>query len=51
MDSEFNVEYIELNLSNYDDEDVAQLNEWAIQAYKRIEELEQEVRDLIADNY
>ncbi len=31
------VPYIELNLSNYDAEDVAQLNEWAIWASYEIE--------------
>jgi len=33
-------EYIELNLNNYDHEDVCQLNSWAVWAYGRIEELE-----------
>lgn len=38
------VPYIELNLSNYDAEDVAQLNEWAIWAFGYIEELEMQIR-------
>ena len=32
------VEYIELNLSNYDADDVSQLNEWAIWAYGRLQQ-------------
>ena len=34
------VEYIELNMANYDEDDVAQLNAWAIWAFGRIGELE-----------
>lgn len=33
-------EYIELNMSNYDEDQVAQLNGWAIQAYGEIERLQ-----------
>lgn len=40
------VDYIELNMSNFDDEDVSQLNEWGIWADGRIEELEAEVSKL-----
>ncbi len=35
------VEYIELNMSNFDDDDVSQLNEWGIWAVGRIAELEE----------
>lgn len=38
------VEYIELNMNNYDEDDVAQLNNWAIWARDRIEELEENQR-------
>jgi len=38
-------EYIELNLSNYDHDDVCQLNSWAIWAFGRIEELERQLKD------
>ena len=38
--SEPPVEYIELNLSNFNDDDVSQLNEWGIWAAGRIETLE-----------
>jgi hypothetical protein len=37
------VEYIELNPSNYDSDDVSQLNEWAIWAHGYIEELEKQL--------
>lgn len=33
-------EYIELNMANYDEDQVAQLNGWAIQAYGEIERLQ-----------
>jgi hypothetical protein len=36
------VEYIQLNMNNYDEFDVAQINEWAIEAFGRIEALEAE---------
>ena len=31
------VDYIELNMCNYDDDDVAQLNEWAMWAFRHID--------------
>lgn len=31
--------YFELNLNNYDEDDVAALNSWAIQAYDELENL------------
>ncbi len=34
------VEYIELNMSNYSNSDVSQLNEWAIWASKRLDAME-----------
>lgn len=36
-------EYIELNMSNYSDEQVSQLNQWAIDAYGEIERLKHEL--------
>jgi hypothetical protein len=39
-------EYIELNMSNYDREDVAQLNDWAIEACEVIYELKSEIMSL-----
>ena len=39
------VSYIELNMQNYDEDDVSQLNEWAIWATDRIEELQNELRE------
>lgn len=38
------VDYIELNLSNYTSDDVAQLNEWGVWAHERIATLESEAR-------
>lgn len=35
-------EYIELNLNNYDEHDVAQLNSWAIEAVAAIEAIVRE---------
>jgi hypothetical protein len=32
-------EYIDLNMSNYTEDDVAQLNDWAIEAADRIDKL------------
>lgn len=46
-------EYIELNMSNYDDEDVSQLNQWGIWAVGRIEDLEtisEELKAAIVDS-
>ena len=37
------VSYIELNMGNYDEDDVAQLNEWGIWASDRIEDLEDQL--------
>ena len=39
-------EYIELNLSNYDHDDVCQLNSWAIWAFCHIEELERATKPI-----
>jgi hypothetical protein len=39
-------EYIELNLSNYDHDDVCRLNAWGVWAVGRIEELEQQMKDV-----
>ena len=39
-------DYIELNLNNYDEDDVSQLNEWAIWASDEIEDLEDENKRL-----
>jgi len=36
------MEYIELNMSNYDEADVSQLNEWGIAAFAAIEDLTKE---------
>ena len=36
---ESGAEYIELNLSNYDNSDVEQLNNWAIEAFDAIESI------------
>lgn len=36
--------YIELNMHNYDHDEVCQLNEWAIWANDRITELEDQIK-------
>ena len=41
------VEYIELNMNNYDEVDVDQLNQYGIFAVQRIESLESALRALI----
>ncbi len=38
------VEHIELNILNYNEDQVSQLNEWAIWAYEEIELLKEELR-------
>lgn len=38
-------DYIELNMSNYDDDDVSQLNQWGIWASERIDELERQLKE------
>ncbi len=41
-------EYIELNMQNYDEDQVAQLNAWAIDASLEMDTLEAKNADLIA---
>jgi len=43
-------EYIELNLSNYDEEDVSLLNGWGIDAVRAIERLARERQQLFDEN-
>lgn len=43
-------EYIELNMNNYDEEQVSQLNEWATWAFQHIEELESDIKNLLHAN-
>lgn len=43
------IEYIELNMRDYIDNDVSQLNAWAIEAYGKIAQLEAENKQLKAD--
>lgn len=40
-------EHIELNMANYDEDQVAQLNGWSIWAYGEIERLQHEVAGLV----
>lgn len=40
------VEYIELNISNYDCDDVSQLNEWGIWAWGEIQRLRSVLEEL-----
>lgn len=42
------VEYIELNMANYDEEEVSQLNDWGIWASHEIERLQKERTERIA---
>ena len=42
-------EHIELNMANYDEDQVAQLNGWAIWAYGEIERLQHEVAGLVGE--
>ena len=39
------VDYIELNMGNYDEYEVSQLNQWGIWASDRIDELERELKE------
>lgn len=42
-------EYIELNMANYDEDQVSQLNGWAIWAHGEIERLQHEVAGLVSE--
>lgn len=42
-------EYIELNMANYDEDQVAQLNAWGIWAYGEIERLQHEAAGLVSE--
>ena len=44
-------EFIELNMSNYDEDDVSQLNAWAIEADALIERLKVRIRDAFRTGY
>lgn len=39
------VDYIELNMGNYGEDEVSQLNQWAIWASERIEDLERQLKE------
>jgi hypothetical protein len=40
-------DYIELNMSNYSEDDVSQLNEWGIEAVARIEKLKKSLQHIM----